>query len=76
MATKADGTYPQAGLIFDNAGNLYGTTSYGGDLECGGYGCGTVFKLTPKGKKNVAYKEKVLYRFGRYQGDGPIPMRA
>ena len=24
------------GLIFDNAGNLYGTTTYGGDLECGG----------------------------------------
>ncbi|MGA7078905.1 MAG: choice-of-anchor tandem repeat GloVer-containing protein [Terriglobales bacterium] len=70
---KADGTYPQAGLIFDNAGNLYGTTSFGGDLECGGYGCGTVFKLTPKGKKNVSYKEKVLYRFGRYQGDGQAP---
>jgi uncharacterized repeat protein (TIGR03803 family) len=62
-----DGTYPSAGVIFDNAGNLYGTTTYGGDLECGGYGCGTVFKLTPKGK------EKVLYRFGRRAGDGLNP---
>jgi uncharacterized repeat protein (TIGR03803 family) len=62
-----DGTYPFAGVIFDNAGNLYGTTVYGGDLQCGAYGCGTVFKLTPKGK------EKVLYRFGRHAGDGQNP---
>ncbi len=32
-----DGGYPYGGLIFDHAGNLYGTTSY----------YGTVFKLTP-----------------------------
>jgi uncharacterized repeat protein (TIGR03803 family) len=70
---KADGTDPQAGLIVDNAGNLYGTTAYGGNLECGAYGCGTVFRLTPKGKKKVAYKEKVLYRFGRYAGDAADP---
>jgi len=72
---KADGTDPMAGLIFDNAGNLYGTTSYGGNLDCGAYGCGTVFKLTPKakGKDKVVYKEKVLYRFGRYAGDGQDP---
>jgi len=62
-----DGTYPFAGLVIDNAGNLYGTTTYGGDLACGGYGCGTVFKLTAKGK------EKVLYRFGRRKGDGENP---
>jgi uncharacterized repeat protein (TIGR03803 family) len=64
---KGDGTYPFAGLIVDDAGNLYGTTTYGGDLECGGYGCGTVFKLTAKGK------EKVLYRFGAKKGDGQNP---
>jgi len=62
-----DGTYPFGGVIFDNAGNLYGTTTYGGDLQCGGYGCGTVFRLTAKGK------EKVLYRFGRHAGDGLNP---
>ena len=38
----ADGAYPEAGLIRDAAGNLYGTT-YGG----GASGYGTVFKLTP-----------------------------
>ncbi len=42
-----DGAHPIAGLIMDKAGNLYGTTSAGGDLSCGFSGCGTVFKLTP-----------------------------
>ena len=37
-----DGAVPVAGLIFDAAGNLYGTTTEGGT-----YGDGTVFALTP-----------------------------
>jgi uncharacterized repeat protein (TIGR03803 family) len=68
---QGDGTYPFAGVIFDDAGNLYGTTSFGGDLECGGYGCGTIFRLTSKGKGKI--KEKILYRFGRHAGDGENP---
>jgi uncharacterized repeat protein (TIGR03803 family) len=44
----ADGGQPWAGLIRDLAGNLYGTTLGGGDLNCSqGGGCGVVFKLTP-----------------------------
>jgi uncharacterized repeat protein (TIGR03803 family) len=46
-----DGAFPASGLTFDNAGNLYGTTQYGGTL-----GQGTVFELTPSGSgwvKNV-----------------------
>src|SRR5271165_1765351 len=43
-----DGVSPSATLIFDAAGNLYGTTSSGGNYQCDRYfGCGTVFKLEP-----------------------------
>jgi uncharacterized repeat protein (TIGR03803 family) len=38
-----DGSEPQAGLLLDSSGNLYGTTSVGG----GRYGYGTVFEITP-----------------------------
>jgi uncharacterized repeat protein (TIGR03803 family) len=42
----ADGAHPRTGLLMDAAGNLYGTTIYGGaSSNCSG-GCGTVFKLT------------------------------
>jgi uncharacterized repeat protein (TIGR03803 family) len=44
---STDGAHPIAGLILDKAGSLYGTTSDGGDLNCGFSGCGTVFKVTP-----------------------------
>jgi uncharacterized repeat protein (TIGR03803 family) len=39
-----DGATPIGGLVFDNAGNLYGTTSTGGSA-----GGGTVFELSPSG---------------------------
>jgi len=55
-----DGSTPQAGLIFDPAGNLYGTTAFGGTS-----GLGTVFKLTPDSKGGWA--ESVIYSFN-YSG--------
>ena len=48
--TNYDGNHPDAGLIADAAGNLYGTTLSGGD---GGYG--TVFQLDPSGTLTVLY---------------------
>ena len=45
-----NGRYPQAGLILDTNGNLYGTT-YGG----GAYGKGTVFELSPSGVETVLH---------------------
>jgi uncharacterized repeat protein (TIGR03803 family) len=49
----ADGANPQAGLIQDDRGNLYGTTYQGG--SCGGSGCGVVFRLSKTGKETVLY---------------------
>lgn len=52
-----DGGYPSSGVVEDDNGNLYGTTSYGGDLNClnGPQGCGVVFKLSKAGKESVLY---------------------
>ena len=52
----SDGTYLQSPLTADKKGNLYGTTDYGGNTsDCGGNGCGTVFKLAPDGAKTVLH---------------------
>jgi len=54
-----DGGYSTAGLARDSAGNLYGTTQYGGDLSCDApYGCGTVFKVNSSGHETVLYSFK------------------
>jgi uncharacterized repeat protein (TIGR03803 family) len=52
----SDGAYPEAGLIFDSAGNLFGTTEEGGKTGCViGSGCGTVFKIALDGTETVFY---------------------
>jgi len=67
FAGGADGVYPVAGVIADTAGNLYGTTQYGGGVACFGGGCGTVFKLDKTGK------ETVLHSFtGGADGAAPV----
>jgi uncharacterized repeat protein (TIGR03803 family) len=55
----ADGGQPAAGLVFDVAGNLYGTANFGGSANCS-MGCGTVFKLTPA---SGGWTQSVLYTF-------------
>jgi uncharacterized repeat protein (TIGR03803 family) len=63
-----DGGYPFAGLVRDTAGNLYGTTTSGGDLNCGDHnGCGTVFKV------DTCDKETVLHSFAGGASDGAFP---
>jgi len=63
-----DGYYPALSpLVFDKAGNLYGTTQYGGST-CN---CGTVFELTKSGS---TWKETILHGFlGSSQKDGYFP---
>jgi uncharacterized repeat protein (TIGR03803 family) len=45
----ADGGQPWGNVILDRAGNIYGTTNYGGQriVPCQQYGCGVVYELTP-----------------------------
>jgi uncharacterized repeat protein (TIGR03803 family) len=68
----ADGAVPFAGLVFDQAGNLYGTTVEGGGSGCDD-GCGTVFKLTAK--SDGTWTESVLHSFCSLDGcrDGATP---
>src|SRR5579863_1431365 len=66
-----DGSYPQAGLTIDSAGNLYGTTSAGGVGNCNGIGvCGTVFKLTRVGSTWFFQR---IHTFAGPPGDGAEP---
>jgi hypothetical protein len=65
-----DGVRPEADLIMDANGALYGTTASGGRSSCYG-GCGTVFRLTPPAGER-RWTETVLYRFtGGADGAGP-----
>jgi len=53
---KAEGSQPDAALIEDPTGNLYGTTAYGGNPSCFvGLGCGVIFELETTGKQSVLY---------------------
>src|SRR6266446_7497542 len=71
-----DGQTPTGNLIMDSAGNLYGTTVYGGTGTCAStpVGCGTVFELIP-GAGGV-WTEKRLHSFkgtdGNYPASGVI----
>jgi uncharacterized repeat protein (TIGR03803 family) len=55
FAGSPDGATPYGRLVVDESGNLYGTTSAGGDTGCGGAGCGTVFKIDSSGTETVLY---------------------
>ncbi len=58
----ADGGLPLAGVIRDSAGNLYGTTIYGGTASQG-----VVFKLDP-----ASHKYTVLHSFTGTDGSLPV----
>jgi len=69
----SDGAEPRDGLIFDGAGNLYGTTSVGGATgqDCNGLGCGAVFQLAPGA--GGTWTETVLFSFNRPGKGGVLP---
>lgn len=57
----ADGTHPMGNLVFDDVGNLYGTTEEGGAGHVG-----TVFKLSPS--QGETWTETVIYAFAQGAG--------
>ncbi|HEY1677995.1 MAG TPA: choice-of-anchor tandem repeat GloVer-containing protein [Candidatus Sulfotelmatobacter sp.] len=65
-----DGAHPEAGLVFDTAGNLYGTTGAGGEdfTDCGA-GCGVAFELSPNAAGG--WRETVMHSFRL--SDGSLP---
>ncbi len=65
-----DGANPDAGnLIFDGAGNIYGTTLSGGSYPCEGSGCGTVFQLA---HSSGGWTKSTVYDFtGGNDGGNP-----
>jgi uncharacterized repeat protein (TIGR03803 family) len=62
-----DGRYPEASLVLDVAGNLFGTTAYGGT-----YDSGTAFKLTPSG--GGGWTEEQIYTFNYKNSGGAQPI--
>jgi len=69
-----DGSLPGGGVVFDQAGNLYGVTAEGGSSSCAPAQCGIVYQLTPPAQKGRAWTETVLYIFKGHQfGDGSSP---
>ena len=66
-----DGRGPLEGVVFDTAGNVYGTTALGGTGNpetCMG-SCGTVYQLVPS---NGGWVENVLFNFDRTNGQHPF----
>jgi uncharacterized repeat protein (TIGR03803 family) len=63
--TGPDGDKPSS-IVFDPAGNIYGTTVYGG-----AYGFGTVFQLSPQA--DGSWHESLLHSFAGPPNDGSYP---
>jgi uncharacterized repeat protein (TIGR03803 family) len=66
FAGGKDGAIPEAGVTFDNSGNLYGTTTIGGSQNSG-----TVFKLVPNSLGG--WTETVIYSFSFSGSSGANP---
>lgn len=68
----SNGGHPEAGVIFDKLGNLYGTTILDGNCSISG-GCGVVFELSPPSRGGEGgWTETVLYSF-QAGTDGDVP---
>jgi uncharacterized repeat protein (TIGR03803 family) len=75
-----DGAVPFGNVVFDSAGNLYGTTSIGGRTHIGcalpAKGCGTIYELSPSGSGSSganSWTERILHLFSDAFGEGAAP---
>jgi uncharacterized repeat protein (TIGR03803 family) len=67
--SNGDGSFPSAGLTFDNSGNLFGTTSASGFKSgC----CGIIFRLSPSAGATVPWTETILHTFTGPDGRLPV----
>jgi len=69
---RPDGQYPRGEVIFDSAGNIYGTTVYGGASDLG-----SVYELSPG--SGGTWTERIIYTFDGTYGqtpEGPVSMDA
>jgi uncharacterized repeat protein (TIGR03803 family) len=77
FSNPLEGIEPVGGLVWDEAGNLYGTAASGGNGSgpgCpGGNNCGLVFKLVKPETEGAAWTERVLYNFTGTNGDAAAP---
>jgi hypothetical protein len=77
LGSVKDGLTPEGGVIIDQQGNLYGTTTLGGNGPCillgSPAGCGIVYELSPPTQRGGPWTETILYSF---QGgsDGYFPL--
>jgi uncharacterized repeat protein (TIGR03803 family) len=62
-SSDEDGAYPQAGLVFDSSGNLYGTTIGGGY-----FGMGVIFQLKPKAGGGWMQPTNIIFNFTTADG--------
>jgi uncharacterized repeat protein (TIGR03803 family) len=68
FGSGTDGEYPDAGVVLDGAGNVYGTTPLGGTGNQCNTSCGTVYQLVPS---NGGWLENVLVNFDGANGYFP-----
>ena len=74
--SSTDGAAPMAAMVLDTAGNLYGTTLFGGNacyFNSTPYGCGVVFKLSPPAAGSTVWNETILEFFRRGVGTAHQP---
>lgn len=66
VSGSTDGGQPNPGLVRDAAGNLYGSTQAGGDLNNNG----VVFEFSPNG--DGTWTESLIYQFGSGKAYAPV----